>query len=238
PYVYCNNDPLNFVDPWGLDQEAWSWWTDYDNKECGSEGVEIVGSRGGGGWSYDYMDSHDDAFIYVIERNRHDVPHGGGDRYHRGGGRGGSGRGGGGGGVPYWRPRPKSVIERMIEGIENYAESFFSLEGGWNNLNFAGIGQYFIGGTFGVLWTDNSLHLELGLIAGSPGASLGLTRSTDALTPGFHSAAQIYKGLATFQSGTYIRSQSNWFEAGLGIPSTGLSGWGGVIFVTPALISW
>ncbi|MCK4528127.1 hypothetical protein KAW18_12215, partial [candidate division WOR-3 bacterium] len=69
PYVYCNNDPLNFVDPWGLEP----WQTSFGG--YAEDGLPIINVSGvtvgdGDGWAYDYMDSYDDAFIYVIERNQ------------------------------------------------------------------------------------------------------------------------------------------------------------------------
>jgi len=112
PYLYCGNDPMNFVDPWGVMEEG----------ECEIDGSGHISCRGPiiRGYPTDYDNFFDPAYNEYIrhqeryqEWSQYDDPFGGYGGH--GGGRSSYGRGGGGNGCP---SRPKLEVTREAEEIK------------------------------------------------------------------------------------------------------------------------
>jgi len=211
PYAYCHNDPLNFIDPWGLFEEPEIWMP--------GEGVTVTGRRPFDAYTwwneYQFFNSSMSS-PPPIDNTR--VVYGGRE------------------GVSASK---LLLADMMGEGANWSKKSLINFNKGYGNLNVALVSHYLLGGTFGVLKSQEGWHIEIVLITGNPGGSVALTRSTSMVTSGFHSAAQVNVQNITLQAGTYLRDGSTWGEGGgaVGIGPAGpsYSAWGGVIFVSPAL---
>ncbi|MCK4422084.1 hypothetical protein KAW48_09825, partial [candidate division WOR-3 bacterium] len=121
PYVYCGNDPLNFVDPWGLtglsvtDINIRGYGFAGKSRPIPVEGITVTARRG---WAYDYIDS-DVTIIYVNNPwyGPGQFPSGGGYWDHKGGGSGGGHGWGDGGGGNNNSSQEETVITRVVPEV-------------------------------------------------------------------------------------------------------------------------
>jgi len=125
PYLYCGNDPLNFVDPWGLCMIPQMLCPDFREDGFANMLCDIYFPL-----EASLYESDMDVSNVPYHLRTHGPPHGnfiGGSYPYLPRGRSGRGNRGGGGGVPYWRPQPDPVVKRVVPGVLFEDESGFEI---------------------------------------------------------------------------------------------------------------